>query len=105
MNESNGKKIERRQFFRLDMEKELIDITWHDEKGIHNNKRIVCSDFSRGGLKIKSDEPIPVSVIVTMIFKAAAPKNQRLKGKVLRCLKQKHGGFEIVLIIEISDES
>jgi len=105
MNESNRKKTDRRQFFRLDMEKELIEITWHDNKGIHKNKKIGCFDFSRGGLKIDCDESIPVSVIVTITFKAAAPKSQILKGKVLRCLKQKYGGFEIALIIETSDKS
>jgi hypothetical protein len=105
MNKSNEKKIERRQSFRLDMEKELIDIAWQDEKGIHKNKKIACFDFSRGGLKIDCDEPIPVSVVVTVIFQAAAPKSQILKGKVLRCLRQKNGWFEIGLLLETSDKS
>tara|TARA_B110000090_G_C13027512_1_gene310481 strand:+ start:79 stop:399 length:321 start_codon:yes stop_codon:yes gene_type:complete len=104
MKVSNEKITERRQFFRLDMEKELIDISWQD-KGIDKNKKIACFNFSRGGLKIDCDEPIPVSVMLTIRFKATAPKSRILKGKVLRCLKQKNGWFEIALILEASDNS
>jgi hypothetical protein len=103
MKVSNEKKTDRRQFFRLDMEKELIDITWQD-KGVDKNKKIACFNFSRGGVKIDCDEPIPVSVTLTITFKAAAPKSQILKGKVLRCLKQKNGWFEIALILGTSDK-
>ncbi len=100
MSESSDKEIERRKFFRLDMEKELVDITWHDDNGNHKKKKIACLDFSRGGLKLDCDEQIPVDTMVTVIFKAANPKSQTLDGKVLRCIKQKNGWFEVGLILE-----
>lgn len=88
---------ERRQSFRLDMEKELIDIIWHNENGQEINKKIVCIDFSKGGLKLECDQNIPVNTEVTVQFKAAATNNQILKGKVIRCIKQDTGWFELAL--------
>ena len=105
MTESSSNGEERRKSFRLDMEKELVDITWQDENGIHKKKKIVCLDFSRGGLKLDCDEAIPVSTSVTVLFKAANPNSQKLEGKVLRCLKQKNGWFEIGLMLDIQDKS
>jgi len=105
MTESSENGMERRKSFRLDMEKELVDITWSDENGNHKKKKIACLDFSRGGLKLDCDEQIPVSTIVTVIFKAANPRSQKLEGKVLRCLKQKNGWFEVGLMLENSDKS
>jgi len=90
---------ERRSSFRLDMEKELIDIEWSDTKGVVNQKRIACINFSRGGLKIECDQAIELKAQVTIIFKAASPNHQKLHGYVLRCLKQSNGSFEIALRI------
>ncbi|MDO6445306.1 PilZ domain-containing protein [Colwellia sp. 1_MG-2023] len=88
---------ERRKSFRLDMEKELVDITWTHDSGQEINKKIVCVDFSKGGLKLDCDQSIPINTEVTIRFKAAAANCQILKGKVIRCLEQENGWFELAL--------
>lgn len=92
--------IERRQSFRLDMEKELVDIVWSDEDGQEQQKKIACLDFSSGGLKLDCDHAIPLHKSVTVLFKAANPNSQRLFGKVIRCLKQDNGWFELALRLD-----
>ena len=91
---------ERRQAFRIDMEKELVDISWTDEKGQHYQKKIACLDFSRGGLKLDCDMAIPVNTHATVIFKSANPNCQKLAGKVIRCIQQANGWFEVALILD-----
>jgi hypothetical protein len=88
---------ERRQSFRLDMEKELVDLTWANNSGQEVNKKIVCVDFSKGGLKLDCDQSIPINTEVTVRFKAAATNSQILKGKVIRCIEQDNGWFELAL--------
>jgi hypothetical protein len=100
MNDSSDGDLERRSSFRLDMEKELVDIVWTDESGQEQSKKIVCLDFSRGGLKLDCDITLPVQTAVTVIFKAANTSNQKLFGKVLRCIKQDNGWFEIALVLD-----
>ena len=88
---------ERRRTFRLDMEKELIDIVWTDDNGLEKCKKIACLDFSRGGLKVDCDCEIVANTQVTIIFKAANPNSQKLFGKVIRCIKQDSGWFEVAV--------
>ncbi|GHE97162.1 PilZ domain-containing protein [Thalassotalea profundi] len=88
---------ERRQSFRLDMEKEIIDIVWLNAQGQQSVKKIACLDFSRGGLKLDCDQPIEIRTQVTVIFKAADPRSQKLTGRVIRCIKQENGWYEIAL--------
>jgi hypothetical protein len=96
----SGDEAERRRSFRLDMEKELVDIVWKDEKGQEHTKKIACLDFSRGGLKLDCDETLPINTAVTVVFKSANARNQKLYGKVLRSIKQENGWFEIALILD-----
>lgn len=100
MDNSQADVIERRKGFRLDMEKELVDIAWQDENGVQHKKKIVCLDFSRGGLKLDCDQAISPSTPVTVIFKAASANSQTLNGKILRCIKQNTGWFELALILD-----
>lgn len=100
MVDSSDDDLERRGSFRLDMEKELIDISWIDENDQERTKKIVCLDFARGGLKLECDIALPVQAAVTVLFKSANINNQKLRGKVLRCIKQDNGWFEIVLILD-----
>jgi hypothetical protein len=100
MTDSHSEEMERRKSFRLDMEKELVDIVWTDEKGQEHHKKIACLDFARGGLKLDCDESLPVNTAVTVVFKSANAHNQKLYGKVLRCIKQDNGWFEIGLILD-----
>lgn len=100
MTQSSSDGIERRQSFRLDMEKELVDIVWLDEHGEERTKKIACLDFSRGGLKLDCDQALPLQVPVTIVFKSANTNSQKLYGKVLRCSKQKNGWYEIALTLD-----
>lgn len=88
---------ERRQSFRLDMEKELVDIIWCDAGGNEQRKKIACLDFSRGGLKVDCDCEIAPQTEITVVFKAANPNSQKLFGRVIRCIKQENGWFEVAL--------
>jgi len=100
MTDSSLNESERRSSFRLDMEKEFIDIMWKDENGQEKSKKIVCLDFARGGLKVDCDVALPVQTPVTVLFKSASANNQKLYGKVLRCIKQDTGWFEIALVLD-----
>ena len=103
-NSENSKDgIERRQAFRLDMEKELVDISWINEQQEQQQRKITCLDFSRSGLKLDCDHAIPLQTAVTIIFKIANPNSQNLRGTVIRCIKQANGYFEIAL--RLSNES
>jgi hypothetical protein len=100
MTNSSFKESERRSSFRLDMEKELVDIIWTDENGQEKSKKIACLDFARGGLRLDCDVALPVQTAVTVLFKSASTNNQKLYGKVLRCIKQDTGWFEIALVLD-----
>jgi len=104
MTESDSDEVERRRSFRLDMEKELVDIVWTDKSGQEHNKKIACLDFARGGLKLDCDEALPVNTAVTVVFKSANARNQKLYGKVLRSIKQESGWFEIALVLDKEDK-
>lgn len=100
MTDSSNHEIERRQSFRLDMEKELVDISWTDGDGNQRTKKVACLDFSRGGLRIDSDIEMPQDTPVTVIFKANTPGSQSLKGVVVRCIQQKNGWYEVGFQLE-----
>ncbi|MCI2282545.1 PilZ domain-containing protein [Colwellia sp. MSW7] len=94
--------VERRSSFRLDMEKELVDIIWTDENGQERTKKIICIDFARGGLKLDCDIAIPLKTAVNVVFKSPNRNDDshKLYCKVLRCNKQENGWFEIALILD-----
>ncbi len=100
MTDNSFDELERRKSFRLDMEKELVDIIWMDEQGQERTKKIACLDFSKGGLKLDCDITLPIQTQVTINFKSANANNQKLYGKVLRSIKQDNGWYEIVLILD-----
>ncbi|MGL1957666.1 MAG: PilZ domain-containing protein [Colwellia sp.] len=100
MTESSIDEEDRRKSFRLDMEKELVDIVWTDEIGQEITKKIACLDFARGGLRIDCDQALPLNTQVTITFKSASANSQNLYGSVLRCIKQSNGWFEIALRLE-----
>jgi len=100
MTDSSFDESERRNSFRLDMEKELVDIMWKDENGQEKSKKIACLDFARGGLRLDCDVALLEQTAVTVLFKSASENNQKLYGRVLRCIKQDTGWFEIALILD-----
>lgn len=97
MTHNNDSEIERRKSFRLDMEKELVDIKWTDENGQLREKKISCLDFSKGGVRLDCDQEIAVHTPITVVFKQAAANSQELHGKVIRCIQQENGWYEIAL--------
>lgn len=97
MTHDNNTEIERRKAFRLDMEKELVDIKWTDENNQLHERKISCLDFSKGGVRLDCDHAIPVNSQVTVVFKQAATNSQTLHGKVIRCIQQENGWFEVAL--------
>jgi len=100
MTDSANKEDERRQSFRIDMEKELVDMSWTDENGNVLQRKIVCLDFSRGGLKVDCDHIIPIGTSVEIVFKRAHPDSQKLSGKVLRCIQTDSGWYHIGLQLD-----
>jgi hypothetical protein len=96
----DGNESERRQTFRLDMEKELVDIIWINDQQQQLQRKITCLDFSRGGLKLDCDHSIPLQTEVTVVFKVANPNSQNLYGKVIRCIEQPNGYFELALRLD-----
>lgn len=100
MTDSDDGALERRSSLRLDMEKELVDIMWVDGNGQEKSKKIICLDFARGGLKLECDIALPLQTAVTIVFKAAHANNQKLYGKVLRCIQQDNGWFEMGLSLD-----
>ncbi|MGB0937693.1 MAG: PilZ domain-containing protein [Colwellia sp.] len=95
MTEEESGEQERRQAFRIEMENEIIDISWETTPGELVTRRIACIDFSRGGLKVNCDAAIETDTFVTIVFRAAHENSQKLTGKVLRCLKQNNGWYEV----------
>ena len=96
-NTLDSEENERRRAFRIDMEKELVDIVWIDGNGNDRSKKIACLDFSRGGLKVDCDCEIAAKTPVTIIFRVKNPNSQKLFGQVLRCIKQDNGWFEVAI--------
>jgi len=92
--------VERRKSFRLDMEKELVDIEWTNDDGQEQQKKLACLDFSKGGLKLDCDQSIPIQTKVSVVFRQAYPDNQKLVGTVYRCIEQENGWFQIVLKLD-----
>lgn len=88
---------DRRRAFRIDMEKELVDICWHDEQGNERRKKIACLDFSRGGLRLDCDQAIEIGTQVTIVFKSDSTKSQQLSSRVLRCDQNDNGWYQIAL--------
>lgn len=103
MSDSSNHEIERRRFFRLDMEKELIDVAWKDSDGNELQKKVACLDFSKGGVRIDSDIAMEADTPVQVIFKSNSPQKQVLTGKVLRCIKQDTGWFEVAFVIDTKE--
>ncbi|MDN3652610.1 PilZ domain-containing protein [Thalassotalea ponticola] len=100
MSEPNIDPIERRQFFRIDMEGELVNLAWHDAEGQAHQVKCKCEDFSRGGLRIEYDYAIAVGTVVDFKFQADHPESRNLTAKVIRCIELPNGrysmGFQMV---------
>ncbi len=97
MTKINSFDDERRQSFRIDMEKELVELIWFDENNKTQQRKIVCLNFSRGGLKLDCDQSISVSTNVDVLFNAIHPNSQKLCGQVIRCVQNESGWYHIAL--------
>ena len=99
MTDSSNHEIERRQSFRLDMEKELVTVSWADENGRQWSKSLACLDFSRGGARIDCDMAISEGSDATITFKANTPDKQTFQCQVVRCSEQPTGWYEIAFTL------
>jgi hypothetical protein len=95
---------ERRSSLRLDMEKELITLTWLDQ-GNEISRKAICLDVSSGGLKVSIDRHIATDHVVDITFKSKNGQSNSIKAKVLRCIEQAHGWYDIgFMFVELGDE-
>jgi hypothetical protein len=97
MTESANHEHDRRQSFRIDMEKELIDLMWCNDQGQQQQLQLTCLDFSRGGVRVECEQMIALDTEVTVIFNATHPNARKLVASVLRCQPTTTGTFEIAL--------
>ncbi|TLU67634.1 PilZ domain-containing protein [Thalassotalea litorea] len=97
MSNSEQSLSERRQYFRIDMEYETVDLLWRDEEGQAHKVKSVCLDFSRGGLRIEHEFAITEDTEVSICFQADHPESQTLVAKVVRCIELTGNRFSIGL--------
>lgn len=100
MSNSSNHEMERRQSIRLDMEKELVKVTWLDNDGQQWTKTLACLDFSRGGVRVDSDMAIAEGTKAEVIFKANSQAPQAFDCTVLRCLEQPTSWYEIAFTLD-----
>ena len=89
--------VERRNSKRLDMEKQLITISWIETTGSTVVREVTCVDVSNGGLQVELDKPLPIDTTVVVIFNPNHPQCQSYETRVLRSVLQEHGWFNIGL--------
>lgn len=87
--------IDRRQNFRIDMEKEAVDLLWRDAEGQSHKVTSICADFSRSGLRIEHEFAIVPDTQVNFRFQAEHPDSKPLTAKVVRCVELPTGKFSI----------
>lgn len=104
MAQGDNEVVERRSAIRLDMEKTLVDISWCDEQAQVRNKKVICVDFSRQGIKLDSDQALTLDSQVSIVIDRDDPLCLCLNGKVIRCIKQANGWFEIALLWGAKDK-
>lgn len=88
---------ERRESARIDMEKQLISISWSAE-GQKYTRDVMCIDVSGGGLQIELDRPLPTGTVIQLSFQQGSDCHD-LCAKVLRSVLQEHGWFTIGLML------
>lgn len=88
--------FERRESARLDMEKQIVSVTW-EQDGKWVARDVMCFDVSRGGFQIEMEQPIPVGSLVKVLFLPHQPQCKTFEAKVLRITRCEHGWFNIGL--------
>jgi c-di-GMP-binding flagellar brake protein YcgR len=88
---------ERRSSLRLDMEKQLISISWQNTSGKTSNRDVMCLDVSNGGLKISLETYIEAGTEVQVKFSQSDLPEQAYVANVIRCIQQPHGWFDVGL--------
>ncbi|REL33944.1 PilZ domain-containing protein [Thalassotalea euphylliae] len=100
MTDSSNHEMERRQSIRLDMEKELVTVSWSDSDGRQWTKTLACLDFSRGGVRVDSDMAIAENTQVVITFKSNSSAQQEFDCTVLRCIEQPTGWYEVAFTLD-----
>ena len=85
---------ERRKSLRLDMENHLVSILGPNEG---QTKQVVCVDVCNSGISLNLDAPLDVDAEIFVILNPADSDSPKRKGKVLRCVKQDSGWYQIGL--------
>jgi len=88
---------ERRSSLRVDMEKQLVSISWIEETGTTITRDVMCIDVSNGGLQIELERSIPIDTLVVVLFSPNRTSCRSYETRVLRTLQQEHGWFNIGL--------
>ncbi|MFC3092764.1 PilZ domain-containing protein [Alteromonas sediminis] len=88
---------DRRASARLDMEQEVISLSWTDENNQRHEHSVVCSDVSRGGLKLLLPEPLQVDSIVDVQLTPDNVSAKAFNATVVRCIQRQTNEFEIGL--------
>ena len=89
--------LDRRSSVRLDMEKQLVAISWIDDNGTTVSRDVMCIDVSNGGLQIELERPLTIGITVIVVFNPNEKNFQSHETKVLRSVQQEHGWFNIGL--------
>jgi len=89
---------DRRDSLRLDMEKQLITVSWQGENERQYIRDVMCLDISKGGIKFSIERDIEIDTQVKVQFKPHQIDSKIYLARVLRSVKQDHGWYDIGLI-------
>ena len=89
---------DRRSSLRLDMEKQLITVSWQGDNDRQYIRDVMCLDISKGGIKFSIERDIEVDTKVKVQFKSNLIESKIFVARVLRSIKQDHGWYDIGLI-------
>lgn len=87
---------DRRDSARLDMEKQIISISWNEGDEDYS-RDVMCFDVSGGGFQIEMEKPLPIGTRVSVLFSPYHPECRTYAAEVLRLTRQEHGWFNIGL--------
>ncbi len=91
---------ERRRSQRLDMEHELVSISWIDQYDESVTRDVMCVDVSSRGIRVEMTHPLDENQEVSITFKPNQANHVCKTGLVVRCTQQSNGWYEIALQLE-----
>jgi len=88
---------DRRKSARLDMEQQLVQISWINGNGATITRDVKCVDVSQGGVQVELDCAIDIGKLVVIVFHPHKSHFKSYETEVLRCTQQQHGWFNLGL--------